>query len=162
MSDSKWKLIQNRLDEIKNWVQFEGLKEYEIIERIGISKTTWEKYKKERGILTFTLHEARKERGYRLVPKLLDALERVALGYEQKEAEVVETDDMDKNGDVVIRKKVTNKIYPPNVDAISRLLKNLTKDFKDPWTDQPMDIKIKEKRLELDKKAQQLRKNKDW
>lgn len=162
MADSKWNQVKNRLDEIKQWIIYNGATEKDIYTRLQISKNTWIKYKREYGILSATLFEARKYKGKILVPLLAEAMIKLALGYEEKEAEVTENQTIDEEGEVKLTKKIVHKKYPPQESAAWKLLKHYTKDSKDPFMDQPMDHKLKEKRLELDKKVQKIKEEKDW
>lgn len=162
MTDSKWNLVRNRLDEIKNWIIYENATEKEIYTRLQVSKNSWIKYKREYGILTVTLFEARKYRGQLLVPRLAQNLEKIAFGFEEKFAEVVENEILNEDGEIKVTKRTVHKKYPPSESATWKLLKHYSKDLKNPFMDQPHDHRLKEKKLELEKKALKLKEDNDW
>ena len=162
MADSKWYLVKNRLDEIKNWIIYENATEKDIYTRLQISKNSWIKYKREYGILTVTLFEAKKYKGQMLVPRLAQNLEKIAFGFEERDAEIIENETLNENGEIKVTKRTVHKKYPPSESATWKLLKHYSKNLKDPFTDQPLELRLKEKRLEMDKKAQQLKEDNDW
>ena len=162
MADSKWNQVRIRLDEIRNWIIYEGASEKDIYTRLQISKNSWIKYKREYGILSATLFEARKYKGQMLIPRLVQTLEKLAFGFEEKEAEVTITENIDEDENVTVTKKTVHKKYPPSESAAWKLLKNFSKDTKDPFMDQPLDHKLKEKKLKLEEKALKLKEENDW
>ena len=110
----KWDRISERLIEIESWAR-DGNSEKEIIKMLGISPTTWTKYKKEHSELRDALN-----RGYEFsLPKVIPALFRAAIGYKYDET----TQERDKNGNLVTTKIVTKEVAP-NVSAIMNILKN--------------------------------------
>ncbi len=157
MAKSKWYKIENRLDEIYNWIK-KGKFEYEIVKLLGISKPTWEKYKKENNKLAELMYRAKLKRSESLIPELETALVKVALGYEE-ESEVREEQSKDDEGNVTIKKVTIRKKYAPNVNAINTLLKNFTrsKPKGQKWADEPAELDIKEEKLELEKKAAKMK-----
>jgi len=162
MADSKWNQVRIRLDEIRNWIIYEGASEKDIFTRLQISKNSWIKYKREYGILSATLFEARKYKGQILIPRLVQTLEKLAFGFEEKEAEITENDTLDEEGKVRIIRKIVHKKYPPSESAVWKLLKNYSRNLKEPFMDQPLDHRLKEKKLELEKKALKLKEDNDW
>ena len=162
MADSKWNQVRIRLDEIRNWIIYEGASEKDIYTRLQISKNSWIKYKREYGILSATLFEARKYKGQILVPRLVQTLEKLAFGFEEKEAEVTENETLNEQGDIKVTKKIVHKKYPPSESAVWKLLKNYSRNLKEPFMDQPLDHRLKEKKLELERKAQKLKEDNDW
>jgi hypothetical protein len=162
MADSKWQQVKIRIPEIKNWIIHTNATETQIYTRLGISKNTWIKYKREYGILSAALFEARKYRGQVLVPELYDAMLKLALGYEEKEAEVTENEVLNEKNEIKVTRKIVHKKYPPSESAAWKLLKHYTKNSKDPVTDNPMDHQLKVKKLELEKKAQKIKEDNDW
>ena len=110
----KWDRISERLVEIESWAR-DGNSEKEIIKMLGISPTTWTKYKKQHRELQDALN-----RGYEFsLPKVIPALFRAAIGYKYDEV----TQERDKNGNLVTTKVVTKEVQP-NVSAIMNILKN--------------------------------------
>lgn len=162
MADSKWNQVRIRLDEIRNWIIYEGASEKDIFTRLQISKNSWIKYKREYGILSATLFEARKYKGQILIPRLVQTLEKLAFGFEEKEAEITETDTRTEEGEFRIIRKIVHKKYPPSESAAWKLLKNYSRNLKEPFMDQPLDHRLKEKKLELEKKALKLKEDNDW
>ncbi len=162
MADSKWNLVKNRLDEIKNWIIYESATEKDIYTRLQISKNSWIKYKREYGILTATLFEAKKYKGQILVPRLVQTLEKLAFGFTEHEAEITENEILNEDGEIKITRKIVHKKYPPSESAAWKLLKNYSRDTKHPFLDQPLDHRLKEKKLELEVKAQKLKEDNDW
>lgn len=162
MADSKWNQVRIRLDEIRNWIIYEGASEKDIYTRLQISKNSWIKYKREYGILSATLFEARKYKGQILVPRLVQTLEKLAFGFEEKEAEVTENETLNEQGEIKVTKKIVHKKYPPSESAVWKLLKNYSRNLKEPFMDQPLDHRLKEKKLELERKAQKLKEDNDW
>lgn len=157
MAESKWNQVKNRMDEIRNWIVHFNATEKEIYTRLQISKNTWIKYKREYGILSTTLFEARKYKGQVASEMMVEILFKLANGFEEREAEVTENQVLNEDGDIKVTKKVVHKKYPPSESAVWKLLKHYSKHLKDPFTDSPMELKIKEKRLELDRKAQKIK-----
>jgi len=156
MAKSKWPLIQKYLPQIKAWIA-KGVYEYQIIEKIGITKPTWEKYKKENKELREIVDSGKFLREYELIPTLQNALVKIALGYTEDQAEVKETHNMDENGKVSIHKVITKKTYPPDREAVVKLLKNFTRDKVRPFDDNPADLDIKRKKLEMEEKAEKIK-----
>ncbi len=110
----KWDRISERLVEIESWAR-DGNSEKEIIKMLGLSPTTWQKYKKAHPELRDALN-----RGYEFsLPKVIPALFRAAIGYQYNET----TQERDKNGNLVTTKIVTKEVAP-NVSAIMNILKN--------------------------------------
>jgi len=162
MADSKWNQVRIRLDEIRNWIIYEGATEKDIYTRLQISKNSWIKYKREYGILSSTIFEARKYKGQLLVPRLVQTLEKLAFGYQELDAEITENDVIDENHNLKIIKKRVHKKYPPSESAIWKLLKNYSRNLKEPFMDQPLDHILKEKKLKLEKEIQKFKEDNDF
>ena len=158
MSSSKFEIIQHNLDNIAQWIS-EGLWEYQIFTRLGISKPTWTKYKKEDPNFRKFLLECQSNRNVELIPKLENALLKVALGYVDNEAVVEETSEINADGDLVVKKKIVKKSYPPDVGAIHICLKNFNRAPGTKWTDNPVGDELKRKRLEMEQQLLEAKTN---
>lgn len=148
MAVSKYTIIQNNLGNIGEWIQ-NGLFEYQIFQRLGISKPTWEKYKKESSDLRAVLEVNRDKRNAKLIPQLENTLIKVALGYTEEEAQIETSSEMNDDGEILTKRKVTKKVYPPDVGAIQILLKNFHRSPGTPWTDNPVGDELKRRQLAL-------------
>ena len=133
--------IKPRFDEIKKWLE-EGATEQQIYENLGVSKTTFYKYKEEKSEFAELLKKGR----INLVVQLRGALVKKALGgytYTTKKT-VMNTDGNGKN--VTIE---TNEHYAePDVAALNLCLKNYDPDN---WANDPQMMKLKREELELKK-----------
>lgn len=152
MAKSKWPTIQKYLPQIKTWIA-KGVYEYQIVQKLNITKPTWEKYKKDYKELREVVDSGKFQRQEELIPQLKNVLVQSALGFEEKEAEIKETQTIDEKGKVTIHRVITTKKYPPNVQAASDLLKFFTKDAVHPYDANPIDTNIKKKKLELEEKV---------
>jgi hypothetical protein len=162
MADSKWQQVKIRIPEIKNWIIHYDANEKEIYTRLGISKNTWIKYKREYGILSAALFEARKYAATALLPELSNSMLKIALGYEEKAAEVVTLEIIDEKGNAKVSRKTIDRKYPPSESAAWKLMKHYSKDTKHPYVDNPAELILKKQRLELDKKALKIKEENDW
>jgi hypothetical protein len=162
MADSKWQQVKIRIPEIKNWIIHYDASEKDIYTRLGISKNTWIKYKREYGILSAALFEARKYAAESMLPDLTNQMLKVALGYEEKGAEVVTLEVIDEDGNAKVSRKTIDKKYPPSESALWKLMKHYSKDTKNPFVDSPAELILKKQRLELDKKALKIKEENDW
>ena len=158
MNGNKLEIIYNNLENIKQWIM-EGLFEYQIFKRLGMSKPTWTKYKKTDPFFKQFLLECQLKRNEELIPQLENALIKVALGYTDDAAVIEETSELNDKGVMVVKKKVTKKSYPPDVAAIHICLKNFNRAPGIKWTDNPMGDELKQKRLEMDKQMAEAKLN---
>ncbi|MGE4321073.1 MAG: hypothetical protein AB7E61_06475 [Acholeplasmataceae bacterium] len=164
MSYAKLKIIEDNYENIISWL-VDGWKYSQIYKALDISKATWYKYMKERGMLTAAIAEARQKRMKTVVPQLKEVLLNAALGYTLENAEVVEVDKQDEEGKTVVSVKRTTKKIPPNPDVAERLLEQYTKDLpkKQRYIRDPHNMQLKEKRLDMDRKAAIIKqKNSEW
>ena len=141
--------IKPHFDDIKRWLE-EGATEQQIYENLGVSKTTFYKYKDEKSEFSELLKKGRRN----LVVQLRGALVKKALGgytYTTKKT-IMKTDGNGKN--VTIE---TNEHYAePDVAALNLCLKNYDPDN---WANDPQMIKLKREELELKKEQA---KEDDW
>lgn len=106
--------ILENLNEITKQTR-DGASEKEIYSSLGISSSTWIKYKKSNPEIQEALNE-----GYKYSLKNVEAaLYKAAVGYEFEEV----TEERDSKGNMVITKVVKKKAQP-NVSAIMNILKN--------------------------------------
>lgn len=151
MAVSKIDMILKNLEQIGKRIE-EGLFEKNIYPRLGMSKPTWEKYKKECPELREVLNKSREKRNANLVPELQNLMLKMARGYTDTQSTIEETTKIDAMGNVEVIKKTITKTYPPNIGAIQICLKNYTRDDPMPWTDNPIGDKIKKKKQELEER----------
>ena len=151
MAKKKLDIITDNLEQIGQWIE-EGLFEKNIFPRLGLSKPTWEKYKKESTELCEVLSKSREKRNANLVPELQNLMLKMARGYTDTQSVIEETTKIDDEGRTEIVKKVVSKTYPPNIGAIQICLKNYTRDDPAPWTDNPQGDKLKKMKQALDER----------
>lgn len=150
MAVAKLKIIKDNLSKIGKWIE-DGAFEYQIFRRLGISKVTWEKYKKQCPELKEVLEKSRDKRNEKLVPELQNLMLKMARGYTEVE-KIEDVYEQNEEGEVIIKKKTVTTTYPPNVVAIQICLKNYTRNMEHPWTDNPVETKIKQRKQELEEK----------
>lgn len=130
--------IKPRFDEINDWLKH-GATERQIAYNLGISYSTFNKYKAQEKQFTELLKNGRQS----LVLELRGALVKKALGYtftETKKYTKIE------NGQAVQYVEETTKEAAPDVAALNLCLKNYDPDN---WANDPQALRIKEKELEL-------------
>lgn len=135
----KWALVATRLDEIEQWLEA-GLQENQIYPRLGIGKTTWEKYKREHAELAALLKKGKEAKN----AAVRESLYKQATGYyywEEKEYKL-----KDSEGNESLDKISVKKWKPAETGAIAFWLKNRDKPN---WMDNPhaIDLKIEELKL---------------
>ncbi len=134
-----------RFQEIQAWLEA-GLTERQIARNLGVSKTSFETYKRK---YPDFLALIKKGRGG-LVRELENALVKRALGYEYIEEKTYIRTEGGKQVQYVER---TRKHMPPDVAALAILLKN--KD-KENWADNPQMVDLRRQMLELEKRKVEL------
>lgn len=132
-------IIKPRFPDILKWLQ-NGATEKQIADNIGISQATWCKYKSE--IVEFA--EFIKKGRESLVTQLRGALVKRAMGFEYTEQKKYSKRDPD--GNVYQYVEETTKTALPDVAALNLCLKNYDSDG---WANDPQQLRIKEKELEL-------------
>lgn len=131
--------IKPRFSDIKEWLE-NGATEKQIADNLGVSYSTFNKYKAENSDFSEFLKNGRKS----LVLKLRGALVKKAMGFEYTETKKYSKRDPDGNVSQYIEE--TTKTALPDVAALNLCLKNY--DPED-WANDPQALRLKEKELEL-------------
>lgn len=134
--------IKPYLNDIKKW--YVEMTEAEIIKKLGIGATSWEKYKKDYPELKEVLTDGKQE----LVVELKQTLKRKALGFHYTETK---TNTRIVDGSKIVTVEEVEKYSPPDVGAIHLLLKNYDKDWRN---DDLTTIELKRQKLELEKERE--------
>ena len=143
--------IKDRFKDIEKWLKG-GATEKQIALALGISESTWFKYKAEKKeFAEFVKTVDRTE----IVLDLRSALLKKAMGYQYEEKKQYIKED------VLTSKKykyteITTKTAHPDVAAINLALKNYDKEN---WANDPAMLELKKQELELRKEAME---NKEW
>lgn len=137
--------IRPKFREISKWSR-EGISEKEIARKLGISYSTFNKYKSEKTEFSELIKKGREEP----VRQLENAMYKKAIGYKYTEVKITEGPDGKKV-------ETTKKYAPPDVTAAIYLLKHWGKDRG--YTNDPASLEIKKKELELKEKALE---DKNW
>lgn len=127
--------IKPRFSDISEWLK-NGATERQIANNLGVSYSTFNKYKAEKTEFAEFLKNGRKS----LVIQLRGALVKKALGFSYKETKKIIV------GGEVERVEETVKTALPDVAALNLCLKNYDPDE---WANDPQALKLKEKELEL-------------
>lgn len=136
--------LVSKLDDIKKLAS-KGFSEQEIIEYLGISKSTYYKYKYEIKELTECLQEGRSK----AIEELENMTYKTAMGFDYKEEKMII--QLDENGNPIRRtKEVYTKYQPPNPAQQQYLLNNWTKGE---YTKDPLIAKFREEELKLKKES---------
>lgn len=120
-------LVEPRLFEIKMWAR-EGLIDKEIAARLGIGVSTLYDYKKLHQEFSDALKEGKAIADYRVE----EALYKRAMGFDYEET----TEEMNKDGKMVVTKRVTKHV-PSDTASMIFFLKNRRPDL---WRDR-MEVK---------------------
>lgn len=143
--------IKSRFKDIEKWLKG-GATEKQIAAALGISESTWFKYKSEKSeFAEFVKTVDRSE----IVLDLRSALLKKAIGYDYEEKKYYRKVD-DVTGHETTYTEVTKKHAHPDVAAINLALKNYDKEN---WANDPQMIELKKQELELRKQAQEF---KEW
>lgn len=138
------KLIEPRLDEIAEWAK--TMTAEDIARNLGVGKTSFFKYKKEKPELQEALTKGRRK----LVTELYSTLVKRAKGFQYEERKQEYEDG------ILVSETVTIKTALPDVGSIHLLLKNYDKEN---WSNDPNITDIKRKELEL---AERKVENAEW
>lgn len=134
--------VEPYLDKIEQMALI--MTEEQIAESLGVSYSTFRRYKGENQQLQAALKRGRKD----LVLELKSALIKKAKGYEVLETNTVREAGLD--GELTVTKYEEKvKHFGPDVAAINLLLKNYDRDN---WANDPQMMEIRKKELELREK----------
>ena len=114
-----------------------SMTEEQIADTLGISHTTFAKYKNQ----YIELNEALKKGRAELVMELKSTLIKKARGFNYEERKIIKKDG------VVVREEIYVRASTPDVGAIHLLLKNSDED----WANEPQALALKKEELELQK-----------
>lgn len=134
--------IKSRFDDIERWLKG-GATERQVAAALGISYSTFNKYKAEKKEFAERLKSIDRSE---IVLDLRSALLKKALGftYEEKKQYIRQNE----NGEQNTYTEITTKTALPDVAAINLALKNYDRDN---WANDPQMIKLREQELELRK-----------
>lgn len=135
-------MIEPRFDEIREWLE-NGATEKQIYENLGVGRNAFYKYKKEKKEFKEFLKNGRKS----LILQLRGALVKKAFGFNYTEIKTIKL--RDKNGEMIERVEVYDRVALPDVAALNLCLKNYDADE---WANDPQANAIKREELELKKK----------
>ena len=139
MAKSKWPAVRERFAEIEIWLR-DGLYEKQIIERLAVGKTSFEKYKREHPELAELLLRGREAQNQEVVNSLF----KNATGFYYFVTEAVKVKDA--NGDERVEVVELKKFSMPQTDAAKYWLNN--RDKKN-WANNPQMIDIKREEVEI-------------
>ncbi len=112
--------VEPNLASIKTWSRFED--EKAIAKRLGVSYSTFRRYKAEYKELADALKEGRQD----LVAELKDAMRKKALGFTYEETK---TTQRKEGGKTVVSIETYKKYSPPDTVAAHLLLKNYDENW---------------------------------
>ena len=145
MAKSKYEtVILPRFDEIKQWVS-EGLTDREIIERLGISRSTWYKHKSDFTDFSDSIEVCRRPK----VEELENTMFRLAKGYTVRLQKVMKV--RDPGGGEHLEEYEEDVHVPANFNALRFLLTN----WSDQYSNDP--AAIRQRQVEFEHK-----KNSEW
>lgn len=131
--------VKPRLEEIRIWYQL--LNESQIAKRLGVSQTTFQKYKAEHAELREALKIGREE----LIENLKMTLKKKAQGFTYEETKTVIRQENGKEVKVIERYK---RYAQPDTGSIHLLLKNLDENWHN---DDTPTLKLKREQIEIQK-----------
>lgn len=125
--------------------------EAQIAQSLGVSLSSWKRYKKDNEPLRAALKDGRKD----LVTDLKSTLIEKAKGFTYKEKKTIRlrTEDGEM---ITVKEEIYTKYATPDVAALNLLLKNYDKEN---WANDPQALALKEKELELKEKKLE---SEDW
>lgn len=134
----RWAMIEKLLKK--------GIPEKEICDKIGVSLSSWYKYKAE--IKEFSELCNAREVDEEVISEVRSALHRKAIGYQYVEIKKI-TERGDDGKMHLKRIEETTKTAEPDTNAINLFLKNYDKAN---WANDPQMLEIKKRELELKEK----------
>ena len=146
MAKSKYEtVILPRFEEIKKWVS-EGLTDREIVERLGISSSTWYKHKSDFSDFSDTVTVCRRPK----VEELENTMFKLAQGYTVRVQDAMKVRDPGGGEHIELYEKDVH--VPANFNALRFLLTN----WSDKYANDPAMIRQREKEFEHKKKIDEL------
>lgn len=151
-------LIKPRFDEIEKWAK-SGCTDETIYKALGVGKTAWFKYKKDKKELSRLIDDARTKG----LPEAIEVLRKCAVGFdyftdEAYKCKEVFYDENNRRCEKEELKTITvKKFYTPNAQLLMFFIMN--RDKTQEWSPNPNDLKIKKAQLKIAKEAAA---NKDW
>ena len=146
MAKSKYEtVILPRFEEIKKWVS-EGLTDREIVERLGISRSTWYKHKSDFSDFSDTVTVCRRPK----IEELENTMFKLAQGYTVRVQDAMKVRDPGGGEHIELYEKDVH--VPANFNAIRFLLTN----WSDKYANDPAMIRQREKEFEHKKKIDEL------
>lgn len=131
--------VAPRLKEIQKWCGIYN--EAQIAKKLGVGKTSFEKYKNEHSELREAL-QAGKET---LIEELKESLRRKAMGFEYEETKTTIREAAGVKTQVI---EIMEKYSPPDTGAIHLLLKNLDDSWRN---DDRATLDLKREKMELER-----------
>ena len=133
-------VVKPRLPDISKW--YKDLTEGKICKKLGISRSSWERYKRDHDELRKALTKGKEI----LADELKDALRKKGFGFFYTEKKTVRRI---VNGVVSETEEEYTRYSPPDVGAIHLLLKNIDEN----WTnDDKTTLDLKRQKIELEKR----------
>ena len=135
-------LVLPRLKEIEQWIK-DGYFEKDIIVLLGVSKTSWEKYKNEHCELSELIKKSKQEIFRELEPVAVKSLKRLIEGFHEYDYERITK--ISKKGTTETTERAIKKYYKPDPTMIIYALKVIDKR----WNDNKAMIDLKTQHIEL-------------
>ena len=146
MAKSKYEtVILPRFEEIKKWVS-EGLTDREIVERLGISRSTWYKHKSDFSDFSDTVTVCRRPK----IEELENTMFKLAQGYTVRVQDAMKVRDPGGGEHIELYEKDVH--VPANFNALRFLLTN----WSDKYANDPAMMSQREKEFEHKKKQDEL------
>ena len=148
MAKSRWEEIKKKLGDVEIWASL-GLSERQIAKNLGVSKSTFEKYKKEHSDFLDHLKRGKETAD----AKVENALYKRATGYKITKVQAIKVkEDYDAEGRKIQKENVVTveieEEIPADVSAIKFWLSNRQKGR---WADNPHKVSNDKETLKLKK-----------
>lgn len=149
MAKSRWEEIKKKLGDVEVWASL-GLSERQIAKNLGVSKSTFEKYKKEHSDFLDHLKRGKETAD----AKVENALYKRATGYKVTKVQAIKVkeDHYDAEGRKIQKENVVTveieEEIPADVSAIKFWLSNRQKGR---WADNPHKVSNDKENLKLKK-----------
>lgn len=147
MAKSKWPQVKERFHDIETWLK-KGLSEYQIYTNLGISKTTWESYKKKYSELIDLLKKGKECQ----VSEVENSLFKLATGFYYYVDEAIKVKE--PGGGERIEVVRLQKFKPPETGAAAFFLKNKARED---YADNPQMVDLKKQELEIRRKESEFK-----